>query len=923
MPHTFKRFVRTYLFLSVCIGMLLAIPAHASVSGSISGTVKDPAGKVLPGATIDLREEDTGQAYKTVADPNGHFTLPVLPVGKYDMTVGANGFESFESKDINLSNNSALNFDVALSVGSVTQTVSVSDNSLHVETSNSQMGEVISSRQMAAIPLNGRSFTDLLSMQPGVAPQTAITSTSVQDVGATQLAPSGTLNPGTISVNGQPEGSNVFIVNGSNAEEDVTSSAAVVPNLDSIAEFRIITNNFDAEYGQYSGGQIHVITKSGTNAFHGNVFEFFRNTNLDARNYFSPTRGSFLQNQFGGTFGGPIRPEKVFFFVDYQGTKQTQGIDTGEIGVPSNANRTGDLSDQVDANGVTLLRGTVGGPYFASLLTQRLGYAVGQAEPYYFTKGGANPAGGVYATDCTSTAQCVFPNAFIPKSAWSLPGQKLLQYIPAPNVPDGTFATSAFNQTVRDDKEAIHLDGNSRFGNFSAYYYIDDFNLDNPYPVGQSGASVPGFNALTTGRAQLVALGHTKIFNASTVNEVHLTFVRDYTDVGDPVGGRNVSLVSQGFVNPDGSSSIVPLDPKGQSVENVLFNSYSIGAAANELKQANNSYGFTETFTKILGSHTVKVGAVSYEDQVNVAPVAQFNGTFSFSGTETGVDFADFLIGVPTQFNQSQLNPFYARNLYGGLFAQDSWHARSNLTVNYGLRWDLIAPWTEKYNQISAFVPGEQSVVFPEAPTGIVYPGDPGIPNTLAKTRKLSFSPRVGFVWSPHASDGFLATLLGGAGTTSIRAGFGTFYTSIEALSISILAANPPYGTTYASPAPPLFGQPFVNASDGQNFGQPFPYQFANEHASASHPDTSLNWTFNPISGIPGFDVHNRVPFTQEYMLSIERQAGPNTILSASYVGTSSHREEVLIENNPGNPALCLSLSQPNEVAPGTATCGP
>ncbi len=190
--------------------------------------------------------------------------------------------------------------------------------------------------------------------------------------------------------------------------------------------------------------------------------------------------------------------------------------------------------------------------------------------------------------------------------------------------------------------------------------------------------------------------------------------------------------------------------------------------------------------------------------------------------------------------------------------------------------------------------------------------------------RKLTFSPRFGLVWSPHSdSTGLLSKILGQAGTTSVRAGFGTFYTSIEALSISILAANPPYGTTYASPAPPLFGQPFISAADGENFGQPFPYQFANEHASRQHPDTTLNWTFNPISGIPGFDIRNRVPFTQEYMLSIERQAGRNTILSASYVGTSSHRQEVLIENNPGDPALCLSLSQPSQVAPGSLTCGP
>ncbi len=917
-----RKLLHVSLTVLLMFSFLFAFPAWAGVGGSISGTVKDPAGNVIMGALIDVKDVNTGRVYQAHSDSNGHFTLPVLPVGTYVMTVGASGFGLYERKDITLNDNAALTLDVPLAVGGVSETVSVSDNSIHVETVNSQMGEVVSGRQIEAMPLNGRSFTDLLSLQPGVAPQTSITNTTVQDVGATQLAPSGTLNPGTISVNGQPEGSNIFIINGSNAEEDVGSGAAVIPVIDSIAEFRIITNNFDAQYGQFSGGQINVVTKSGTNRFHGNAFEFFRNTALDAKNYFSPTRGAFEQNQYGGTFGGPIRRDKIFFFTDFQRTSQTQGVDTGEIGVPSAADRAGYLADQVDSNGNSLLNLGVGGPYFANILSQELGHTVSAGEPYYYTAGQTNPnTGAPYGSNCTLNSQCVFPNAFIPQSAWSLPAQKLLHYIPAPNLADGNFATSSYNQLVTDNKGAIRIDGNTRLGLLSAYYFLDDFTVDVPYPVAQSGASVPGFNAINAGRAQLLALSDTKILSPSMVNEMHLTFVRDANDDGEPVGGTNVSLASQGFVTSTGGPSIVPLDPKGQSVENINFNSYSIGTAANQLTQANNSYGFTETFTKVKGGHSIKAGTASYIDQVNVHAIAQFNGNFTFNGTETGVDFADFLIGVPTQYNQSQLNPFYARNRYLGVFAQDSWTTQHHLTLNYGVRWDLIEPWTEKYNQISTFVPGEQSVVFPQAPKGLVFPTDPGIARGLAPIHKLNFSPRLGVVWSPQASKGFLAKFLGGPGNTSIRAGFGTFYTSIEALSISILAANPPYGITYTSPEPPLFGNPFIGASDGATTAQPFPYQFANLHSTASNPDKNLNWTFNPIDGIPAFDIRNRTPFTQEYMFSIERQAGKNTILSASYVGTQSHRLEVLIENNPGNPALCLSLSLPSEVMPGTPTC--
>jgi hypothetical protein len=840
--------------------------------------------------------------------------LPVLPVGSYELVVAAPGFQSYRRENIVLDTDASLTLDAALAVGGDTQTVSVTDNSLHVETVSTQLGEVISGRQMMAAPLNGRSYTDLLSLQPGVAPSTTIGSNTVQDVGATILDPSGTLNPGTISVNGQRETANYFNVNGSDAEEDVNAGTAIIPNLDAIAEFRVVTSNFDAEYGEFSGGQIGVITKSGNNGFHGSAFDFLRNTDLDARNYFSPTRGAYQQNQFGGTLGGPIRHDKVFFFTDYQGTRQTQGIDTGEIGVPSNADRTGDLSDFVDSNGNTLLTGTVGGPYFANQLSQKLGYAVQQGEPYYFN--------GCSQADAPAE-KCVFGSAQIPESAWSVPAQRMLQYIPAPNTAHG-FATSAFNQTLRDDKAGARMDANTRWGLLSAYYFIDDFNLDNPYPKAQSGASVPGFNALTTGRAQLLALSDTRTINATTVNEVHLSYLRDITNLGQPVGGRGVSLVSQGFENANGSASIVALDPKGQSVENLNFNGYSTGAAANQLIQANNTYQAADTFSKVLGDHTMKFGGEFHADQVNAHPIAQFNGSFVFSGTETGVDFADFLIGVPSQYDQSQLNPFYARNKYLGLFVQDSWLALPSLTLNYGLRWDRVTPWSEKYNQISTFEAGAQSVVFPGAPAGILYPGDPGVPNTLAPIGNLGFSPRVGIAWSPQGnSGGALGKLLGSHGTTSFRASFGNFYTAIDALSISVLAANAPYGTTYSSPAPPLFATPFVSAADGHNHGQPFPYALAPLNASRAHPDSNIDWsTYEPISGIPGYDVHNRTPYTEEWMLSIERQAGPDAVFSASYIGTSSHRQRVLIEPNPGNPALCLSLSQPSEVQPGTLTCG-
>ncbi len=478
---------------------------------------------------------------------------------------------------------------------------------------------------------------------------------------------------------------------------------------------------------------------------------------------------------------------------------------------------------------------------------------------------------------------------------------------------------------MRDDKGAYRLDADTRWGLLSAYYFLDDWSQNNPYPMAQGGANVPGFNALYLGRAQLLSLGDTKTINATSLNEFRFSYLRNSNDLGKPVGGVGVSLASQGFDVGQGTPGIVPLSPKTEGVESVGFNSFTIGTNTNELNQTGNTFQWLDNFSKVVGNHTLKFGGEFHYDQVNVNAIAQFNGSFLFFGTETGSDFADFLLGVPSQYNQSQLQPFYGRNKYLGLYGQDSWRVSRNITFNYGLRWDRIEPWYEKYNQIATFVPGQQSVVFPGAPAGILYPTDPGVPRTLAPPGNRDFAPRIGVAYSPDGNgDGLLAKILGGPGKTSIRASYGMFYTAIEALTIGVMSANAPYGTTYTSPAPPLFATPFVTAASGQNLGQVFPVTLAPLNSSVSHPDSNINWSqFEPITGLPNYPTTNRIPYTEEYMLSLERGFGANTVLSVNYVGTQGHRLLVLEEANPGNPALCLQLSNPANLAPGQVPCGP
>jgi hypothetical protein len=309
---------------------------------------------------------------------------------------------------------------------------------------------------------------------------------------------------------------------------------------------------------------------------------------------------------------------------------------------------------------------------------------------------------------------------------------------------------------------------------------------------------------------------------------------------------------------------------------------------------------------------------------VNASADVQSNGTFSFFGSETGIDFADFLIGVPSFYKQGDAQAFYMRNHYGAPFLEDSWRVRRHLTLNYGLRWDVMMPWYEKYNQIQTLIPGEQSVVFPGAPTGLVFPGDPGVSRALAPVRWNNLSPRIGLAWSPRGENGLARKLFGDSDKTSIRLGYGRFFSAVEGVSAGVMAGDPPYGSTYSSPAPPLFSNPFITASSGLNNLQRFPIQFPPLNASPSNPNANVNWApFLPVSGLPGYKPDSVSPYTEQYTVSIQRQLDRSTIVTASYVGSKSHHLLTLLEANPGDPALCLSLSQVSQVAPGTPTCGP
>ena len=388
---------------ALAIWCFLAAPhsVAAAAAGSIAGTVTDPSGAAMAAVAVVVANSGTGVVQATQTNGDGFFAFPVLPIGEYQLQVDHPGFKPFQRSRLAVTSGAALRVDIPLALGDHAEAIVVTEFAAQVDTSSTQSGERIAASKIASVPVNGRSFTDLLALQPGVVPASSQQPGAVVMSGCTNTPPSGDLNPGNMSVNGQRETANGFSVNGNSAQEDFNMGAAIVPNLDSIQEFRVLTSNFDAEYGNFSGGQVLVTTKSGSNGLHGSAFEFLRDTSLDARPYLAPERAAYDRNQYGGTLGGQLRKDKVFFFLDYQGTHMTQGVETGLISVPSARNRTGDLSDKAD-----LLTGSVNGDFWAKRLTERLGYGVFAGEPYYFP-------------GCTNPAACVLPNANIPERAWS------------------------------------------------------------------------------------------------------------------------------------------------------------------------------------------------------------------------------------------------------------------------------------------------------------------------------------------------------------------------------------------------------------------------------------------------------------------------------------------------------------------------
>jgi hypothetical protein len=901
--------IRRVSILLLALAMLFSSAVlRADVTGSILGVVHDSTQGVVAGARIVATNVENNFKQETVSAADGSFRILSLPAGTYKLTATAPGFSTFTETGIVVKVNDQLRFDVALSVGTVQEHVEIVANAVQVQTESTQLGDVIDSKKMLALPLNGRSYIDLLGLQAGVAPATAETIQQDRPVAG------GLKNSGNISVNGQRETANAFLVNGGDVSEGRNLGAGLVPNLDSIEEFRLITNSFDAEYGKFSGAVMNAITKSGTNGFHGDVFEFLRNDKFDAKNYFFSGKSELRRNQFGYAAGGPFWKNKLFWFSDYQGTREVSGAEAS-ASVPTDAQRQGNFDP-------ASLTGTIDGGYWAQVLDQRLGNPVGTTvvgEAYSFpgctSNTGANP--------------CVFPGGVIPKAAWDAPATNILPYIPAPTpggCPTTNYCDNSQKDGVKDNKIGERVDfNNQKTGNWSFYYHFDSSDVASALP----SSSVQGFPSTTPSRVQQFVMSNTKTVGATAVNEARITLFRNVLHKDNPAGSF-ADLSTLGFITGPGTLGIIPLAGYKQYVPQTNFSQlgFSIGVPTLNTFQPNTTYTASDVFSKSLGKHTMKFGGEFRYLQVNERNFANPNGGFTFDGSVTGVDFADYLLGATSANNnqpytQAAEQFLDSRTRYGGAFVQDSWKVKSNLTLNLGLRWEVSMPWYDTQGKLQAFIPGETSTLFPLSPTGLVFPGDPHVPQTLAPTRYNNFGPRIGLAYSPGFSDGALGKIFGGPGKTSIRAAFGLYYTSVEDLNLFYEVADAPFGLYWTSPVSVLMDEPFRIRATGDSIGQRFPF-------TAPVPGAPSNKTldfsvYEPMNFFPGYDIHNKLPYAEHFNLSIQRELSKSTVLTLAYVGTEGHHLITQQEANPGSPAQCIHLeaTQAFDTTTGTLGCGP
>jgi hypothetical protein len=943
--------------LLFAFAVLLVAPfaGAQSTGGRIRGTVTDPSGGAVPGATLQLVNEGTHATREVQTGANGEYIFIEVPVGSYEIDLTLQGFKKYLRRGIALDLNQVLTVDIALQLGGSTDVVEVTGAPPLVDTTSTQLGAIVNSRASTQLPLNKRDVYQLLQLQPGVQSQLG------QDLFY------GSSQSGVVTVNGGRGRSNNYSVNGGDGNDLFVNLPAIQPSPDSVEEFRVITNNFDAEYGRNSGAVVNVVTKSGTNELHGSFYEFFRNDVLNAHQFsFAPApKTGFKQNQFGGTLGGPIKKDKTFVFGSYEGRRIVYGEESQPVPVPTSAEvNNGDFSSGSPFSG-TLTDNTV-----ATILQNRTGCANAVSAE--------QTAAGVPVTPIAPLTpySALFPNNKIPTQCFDPVAVSLLQYMPGAGGNASTIFTVP-NNRERGDQATIRVDHSfTNNQKTSIYYYFDDDNLLDPFARFQASRnSLGNFPSVNATRNQQINVSHTSTIGSKAVNEARFTYFREgqqkfntptkfnaiaascgsgaaaafcFTGQTDaPLVDTSGNCLSSG-APPSGTPLACPTNPAdfgihsglGSKLEGVPFvfisgPGYFGNSPGGQLPQTGNTFQFADNYSRIFGNHSLKFGGDARYQKFDQFLVFDINGQFSFSssvsspsGNDVGFDngFPNYFLGLATSYLQGSANHELVRVKSVYLFAQDSWKFKSNLTLNYGARWELNTPMADAGRKVQAFRPGEPSTIYPGiagndaagvTPLGIVFPGDKGVPNGLTSTYYKAFAPRLGLNWSPGAHDGWLAKLTGGPGKMSIGMGYGIFYNPIEQLVLEQFSAEPPFGGSES-----LFGNflqtPFVDQTGGVH---------PNPFTGVLNPPrgTPLDWSrFLGTTYFGDFQPHMRSQYSDQYNLTIKRELPGNILLQLGYVGSQGHRLLAIYEvnetvNRKGGANTCLEIL----AIVGPNSCGP
>jgi len=817
--------------------MMMLIAAFGSTlraqetSARLRGTVTDASGAVVSGVQVAATQMETGLRRYTMSNAQGDFLLVALPVGHYRLEAEAKGFKQYVQEGIILDVNQTATVAIRLAVGTATQQVEVTADAQLIETASTSLGQTVGERAVLDLPLNGRHFTQLGLLQPGVVPVTP-----------GLLEAGGSLREGqAYAVNGQRPESNDFLIDGADNFNSVDGGFVLEPPVDAISQFRILTHTANAEFGHSTGSTTNIVTRSGTNEFHGSAWEFLRNNAMDAKSFFADSVEPLKRNQFGATVGGPIRKDKTFFFGYYEGVRNRQG-ETTRTTVPSDDERTGN---------------------FGALCTQNV--PAGQAQPSFFDNAGNCILGDGSGPDMSGQLL----NFFVPQGQppQAIPFNTLLGINPIsqnilafyPHANDGaTGYRTTQSLSANLDQFGVRVDHYLRERDVLNFRY--SFAQRNQTdPLSTSGANVPGFPVGENQRSQNFVAQETHTFSPTLLGTARFSYL------------RNKFLYDEHLNNTDPASLGFEYEPSLEAAIGPPF--VQVGGIASvgdpitgPRNTYQNSFDFSGSLTWVKGKHDFKFGAGYRYDQINVLQGIATNGFFVFANFPLSDPFASFLFGQPVFFLQGGGD--FSRGLRGhafDLYAQDTWKVTSRLTLNYGLRYEVPFPYTEIHDRQNLWIPGRQSTVFPTAPAGLLYPGDAGVPRGLIPTDWNGFAPRVGVAWD-----------VTGTGHWLVTAAYGIFHD--------------PYYTGQGGPlqtpisAPPYLQTPQIslpNFADPYNGENPFNGGFA-------QPMTLLT-----------LDPSLRLPYAQDWNLNIQRAFGNDWLLEVGFIGTKGTKLPRFIEANP------------------------